>query len=1089
MMRRALASPALSFALCLGLTPVLAEPPQKLLDSAGVTGGLIVHVGGDDGQSTRALRVNERLLVHGLSTDPKVVAKARRTLLESGDYGNVSFDRFDGRQLPYVDHSVNLIVLEAAPASAPMLEEIERVLAPLGSVLIKGQGEISTGALPEGLVLDATSPASLPGWTLLHKPYPPEMGEWNHFLEGPDNNAVGRDTLAEQPRSIQWAAGPRWSRSHEELSSTSVGVTDNGRVFFIVDEAPLASIRFRGQWRLVARDAFNGMLLWKKDIPVWVDHLRHFRSGPVHLQRRLAAVDGVVYATLGLAAPVTALDAATGKVLHVYEGTEHTEEILVQDGVLYLVAGTGEVKREGGGLFKRDEPEPTPFRFAAAVDTKSGKMLWKRDFEHSDFLLPLTLTVRGRNVFCQTINGMMRLDAASGKPVWRTPRATPAKRMAFSAPTVVATDEVLLAADHETSDPAKGPVSFGVHGWNLAGINRKAPVVMNAYAVEDGKLLWSAPCSENYNAPVDIFVLGDTVFVGKKFNAHDLKTGEVLRELKWSGPAVAMAHPRCHRYKATVKNLFSGRSGIEVASFKDGWLGNNSWIRGTCQFGIMPANGLLYKAPDACGCYPKTKVQGFFAAAPRREAHWHEVSDISPGRLEKGPAFAPVKMENQRSSDPAWPAYRGDATRSGRTDAAVNASPRLQWKTRIGGRLTQAVTDGERVFLASTNAHTVHALSGTDGRALWTFTAGGRIDSAPTLHAGLVFFGSADGWVYALRSSDGALAWRFRAAPADRRVISFGHLESVWPVHGSVLIQNGHLYVAAGRSTYLDDGIALYKLAPLTGEVLSGTIVRTIDPDTNKPTVTEPSRGFDMPGSTVDLLCGDGELVYMKHLAFDADCREVEETRPHLFSPGGLLGEEWFVRNYWLFGKQVSAGWGGWARAAGPNAFGRILSFDADRIYGYGRVAISGGATGHKADSYHLYASTKLPVPPPANPEAAGNKKKGRAKPGAAKPEQFWSSDLPMAVRAMVLAPDSLVIAGPPEVGRKSQDLLAFENEEEALAAFAGENKASLVVISPQDGSTLSQAPLDAVPVFDGMSAANGNLYLALKDGSIQCWR
>ena len=59
--------------------------------------------------------------------------------------------------------------------------------------------------------------------------------------------------------------------------------------------------------------------------------------------------------------------------------------------------------------------------------------------------------------------------------------------------------------------------------------------------------------------------------------------------------------------------LFSGRSGIEVASFESGWIGNNSWIRGTCQFGIMPANGLLYKAPDACGCYPKTKVQGFFA--------------------------------------------------------------------------------------------------------------------------------------------------------------------------------------------------------------------------------------------------------------------------------------------------------------------------------------------------------------------------------------------------------------------------------------------------------------------------------------------
>ncbi len=126
-------------------------------------------------------------------------------------------------------------------------------------------------------------------------------------------------------------------------------------------------------------------------------------------------------------------------------------------------------------------------------------------------------------------------------------------------------------------------------------------------------------------------------------------------------------------------------------------------------------------------------------------------------------------------------------------------------------------------------------------------------------------------------------------------------------------------------------------------------------------------------------------------------------------------------------------------------------------------------------------------IAPPANPEAKGKKKKGRTKPGGAKPEQFWSNAVPMAVRAMVLAPDTLIIAGPPVVGKKSKDLLAFENEEDALAAFAGKKKASLVVVSTKDGSTLSQVKLDAVPVFDGMSAANGKLFISTKDGTVLC--
>jgi outer membrane protein assembly factor BamB len=100
-------------------------------------------------------------------------------------------------------------------------------------------------------------------------------------------------------------------------------------------------------------------------------------------------------------------------------------------------------------------------------------------------------------------------------------------------------------------------------------------------------------------------------------------------------------------------------------------------------------------------------------------------------------------------------------------------------------------------------------MDATNGSTLWNYIAGGRIDSPPTIYQGRVLFGSADGYVYCLNSEDGALIWRFRAAPMNLRMVAFEQVESVWPVHGSVLIQNDRVYCVAGRSVFMDGGIPL----------------------------------------------------------------------------------------------------------------------------------------------------------------------------------------------------------------------------------------------------------------------------------------
>ena len=72
-----------------------AEQAKQILDTAGVKGGLIVHVGCGDGKLTTALRLNERYLVHGLDKDPACIAGIRERLQSEGLYGPVSVDCFD----------------------------------------------------------------------------------------------------------------------------------------------------------------------------------------------------------------------------------------------------------------------------------------------------------------------------------------------------------------------------------------------------------------------------------------------------------------------------------------------------------------------------------------------------------------------------------------------------------------------------------------------------------------------------------------------------------------------------------------------------------------------------------------------------------------------------------------------------------------------------------------------------------------------------------------------------------------------------------------------------------------------------------
>ena len=246
-------------------------------------------------------------------------------------------DRLTSSRLPYIDNSVNLIVADHL-GEIPQAEVL-RVLVPNGVVCAKSSG----------------------AWTKsTTKPWPSNIDQWTHYLHDPTNNAVAHDSVIEPPSRYQWLGGPRYSRQHDHMSSVSAVVSAAGRLFYVFDEAPRASILLPPKWKLIARDAFNGTVLWKRDIDTWHPHLWRLKSGPQMLARRLVAVGERVYVTLGIDAPLSVLDAATGATISTFENTKATEEILCSNNELILsVAANDQPLRSDPSLSLIHISEPT----------------------------------------------------------------------------------------------------------------------------------------------------------------------------------------------------------------------------------------------------------------------------------------------------------------------------------------------------------------------------------------------------------------------------------------------------------------------------------------------------------------------------------------------------------------------------------------------------------------------------------------------------------------------------------------------------------------------------------------------------------
>jgi len=999
--------------------PVSAGTLLDVIHSTGAQNGILVLVQAGDAVCENATASGFAVLA--LETQPDRVDALRRRFLDRGLYGRVSASLFDGKTLPCIDELVNVVVVEGGNLAD---EEIMRVLVPGGMALVRDGS----------------------GWQKRLKPWPADIDVWSQYLRNADNNAVSQDRVG-PPERLKWTGGTNWARSHMSAVTVISMVTAGGRLYTIEDLETVEYHALPGRYFLVARDAFNGMKLWECPLKgIWPTR-GYLKFIATQIQRRIAAVGDKVYCLLGTNEPISVLDGATGEVLECYANTANTQEFAYDAGILYVAVGEP---------FGEETSRDADVRLLA-VEAATGRTLWAKQISDDGGYLGGTMAIRNEHLAYCTNTGILCADARTGETRWKTEHddliPTDQKAPNNVQPTLVLSDNMLFCSTHNE---------------------------VRAFPLRDGRLAWTAKNSLNYMKSADIFLAQGLVWTGL-LNGHDPKTGKIVRTLeqKMQGP---MSHDRCYRNRITEQYLLNSKTGGADFVRLDG-KGEfpAPWVRATCGLGPLPANGLLYASPYSCTCVSGTMLTSFNALYEQGRSAGKTV-DLSPlTRLVKGPAFSGNSEEGTGASNDDWLTYRNTNARSGVTGSAYVGKLEPAWQASLPSSPTAPIIVGDRVFLAAKDTHTLYALSCASGKIAWSFVADGRIDSPPTYYKGLLLFGSRGGWVYALRARDGALAWKFNDLPERRLISARGQLESAWPVSGSVMVHGGVAYFAAGQQTFIDGGIVLYGLHPLTGEVLHRRQVSGPYDEQGFPRI-RPLPGIpQIEGFKSGIFSAENGLLYIRHQAFRPDLTPIameDLKEAHLIASPGFLDDTPQHRTYWSIDTDLRYGPPTGFNSPGPQ--GDIVAVDGDVFY-----EIRGyfpGRHGHlrPAGGYTLYSGTRSALA--WRPSRKGKPiSLGTVIPLSRNWEQRWATQIPLSGRALIVAGDTVVAAGVP--------MEASFGDAELSSSFAGEKGGRIWAARKEDGGKIATRDLPAPPVWDGLAAARGDCIIALKDGTVLCLR
>jgi len=447
-------------------------------------------------------------------------------------------------------------------------------------------------------------------------------------------------------------------------------------------------------------------------------------------------------------------------------------------------------------------------------------------------------------------------------------------------------------------------------------------------------------------------------------------------------------------------------------------------VRSPCFLGHLPANGLTYFLPHHCDC--AVTLRGFLAMSGAGQRKWFTEKD---GATKLFSLESPSTQIPEKPDD--WVMYRNNSIRSNFSTTKVSAKPKLIWSEKLGNnRLPQAVSAYGMVYVANSEAGRVIGVDAKTGKEKWSYIAEGRVDFAPALHLGMCYFSTNNGFVYCLDALTGKVIWYLRAAPVEKYIAEEGKFASSWPVVGGVMPMKGNIYFSCGRSQVVDGGMWIFSVDAKTGKI------------------NWRVRG----GSSGDMCLSDGIDLFLTKKSYN-------------LSTGSLL----------LGGKAFhSKGLLRTTSYLSPVSVADYMACVEPALSSKKHVELTDGITTGENISFNDKLGVaawryRFGVGPDLMKKEKANERfiYAKEKSGAIK----WHIDegINLQMLGIVMTNDNIFMAGVPTAKDKTQ-------------------KSELWVVSLTDGKKTFSIPLDNEPSYDGLSAANGRLYMSTENGSLVCF-
>lgn len=809
-----------------------ATTAKEILDSTEANGGLIVVVGCGVAAAPEVaadLGKSGDWLVHAIASDAGEVAKFNDAIAKAEVKGCVSAEELGLDTLPYRDCLVNVLVimdLERAQAAGLTMDEARRCVIPQGKIIACSNGKVAN--------IEETPPCE-------------EMDVWTHRYYDASGIPNSKDKVFDLPVGFKWNTGLPMNfdnplRAANRYSSTRAMVVDDGRCFTF-SEAVYENLG--AGWRskygtdqfLTCRDAFNGRLLWRKRIGdtyyggLYIENMAPLVSTDRHLY--LAGENG----------KMLTVDTRTGETVRELPTANIPGVIAAADGI--VVVATWKDGRSMGAVERYDRRRMDWEIYEGTIeayDDASGKLLWKND------LLGTSMVVADGLVYIVNRSEKDPLEKAHNKRREGEEMAHPPQKviaMDLTKGTILweTEDAEFKATDQALSLEAAGFMAVAV---GLQGRSRVALL-----SAETGKPL----------SP------GEATEANKNFFRY--------------------RNHICTPVMRVGEAILGNRGGTLT---KAGERINFGGARGACLTGTVPAYGAGYIAQNWCRCSPG-QIPGLLAIMP--------IGEIPTTEEMEAPTEPVVYSKYNGSSDGVssaslWTSFRGNAERNSSSACDIPEEVTVAWSKQVAGhtkegtvardrrsylnsRLTAAVVAGDLAIVGDIDHNEIIAINVNEGSVKWRAMLGGRVDSAPTVHKGICLVGDHAGYVSAIKVKSGELIYRLRIAPEEKRMVSYGKVESVWPVIGGVMVADGKAYASAGRTQGSDGGLVVRAFVPETGEPLWVTALQQ-----NAPNLVEkkPKRN--------DTLARHGDFVTIMGHWLDLETGQIVPP-PKVQAPQGTV--------------------------------------------------------------------------------------------------------------------------------------------------------------------------------------------------------